>query len=258
MQFPIDFHILGKTIDSHFVFETLAFIIGFRYFLYLRKRQKDPYSDYRRALVTTMAAFGALLGSRILGILENPILLAEHSGNLLFYFSTKTVLGGFLGGLAATEITKKAIGIHYSSGDLLTYPILLALIIGRIGCFLSGIEDATHGIPSSLPWAMDLGDGIHRHPTALYEILYLCAVWMGIRLMDQFLTLIDGAKFQLFMVAYLIFRFGSEYIKPVYFWPIGLSTIQIASIAGILYYWKTLLMPWALWHPRTDWHKDNP
>lgn len=251
MQFPIDFHLFGRTIDSHFVFETLAFIIGFRYFLILRKRQKDQYTDYRRALVTTLAALGALLGSRLLGILENPEDLAKNATNLIYYFSTKTVLGGFLGGLAATEITKKIIGEKHSSGDMLTYPILLALIIGRVGCFLSGVEDATHGNPSSLPWAMDLGDGIPRHPTALYEILFLILLWTGIVLLGRRKPLVDGGKFRLFMVGYLFFRLGVEFLKPVYVLPIGLSTLQVASLGGILYYWKTILQP------RTLWLSDN-
>ena len=37
----------------------------------------------------------------------------------------------------------------------------LAAGVGRIGCFLSGLPDGTYGLPSSLPWAIDLGDEDH-------------------------------------------------------------------------------------------------
>lgn len=243
MHFPIDFYIAGNKIDSHFVFETLAFVVGFRYFLYLRRRTTDQLGDHKRVIITTMAALGALLGSRVLGVLENPEELARNAGNFIYYFSSKTVVGGFLGGLIGTEVTKKIMGEHRSSGDLLTYPILLALIIGRIGCFLSGIEDSTYGTPSTLPWAMDLGDGILRHPTALYEIVYLISIWVTIKQLEKRTQLADGSKFKLFMVAYLGFRLAVEFIKPVYVLPFGFSVIQIACIGGILYYWKTILKP---------------
>jgi hypothetical protein len=43
-----------------------------------------------------------------------------------------------------------------------------------------GVYEETYGLPSSLPWAMDLGDGIQRHPVALYEIIFLIALWLSL------------------------------------------------------------------------------
>jgi prolipoprotein diacylglyceryltransferase len=45
--------------------------------------------------------------------------------------------------------------------------------VGRIGCFLTGLADNTYGTPTGLPWGVDFGDRIHRHPTQLYEIAFL-------------------------------------------------------------------------------------
>ena len=33
--------------------------------------------------------------------------------------------------------------------------------------------DNTYGTPTSLPWAINFGDGIPRHPTQLYEVAFL-------------------------------------------------------------------------------------
>lgn len=246
MTFPIDLQIGSLKVDSHFLAETLAFFVGFRYFLFLRKRSGDTIAAENRVMITVAAAFGALLGSRLLGILDHPGILAENAGNFYFYFSAKTIVGGLLGGLVTTEIAKKLLKVEYSSGDLIAFPIMLAMMIGRIGCFLSGLEDATYGVASNLPWAVDLGDGIRRHPTALYEFAFLGLTWMGIWFLSTRRRLADGAKFKLFLASYLLFRLAIEIIKPVYIWPIGLSTIQIAALLGILYYWKVFLRPQSL------------
>jgi phosphatidylglycerol:prolipoprotein diacylglycerol transferase len=57
----------------------------------------------------------------------------------------KTVAGGSLGGLFGVEVVKNIIGEKQKSGDLFTYPIILALIIGRIGCFTTAIYEQTYG-----------------------------------------------------------------------------------------------------------------
>lgn len=50
------------------------------------------------------------------------------------------------------------------------------MIIGRIGCFLTGIYEETYGIPTDSVFGMHLGDQYLRHPVALYEIGFLIAL----------------------------------------------------------------------------------
>jgi len=85
----------------------------------------------------------------------------------------KTIVGALVFGLIAVELFKRYIGLHQSTGDLYTIPLALGIAIGRIGCFLTGLSDNTYGTPAKLPWAIDFGDGIPRHPTQLYEIILL-------------------------------------------------------------------------------------
>ena len=161
MNFPVYFGVNEFRISAHTVFEVLAFMIGFRYFLWLRKRKTDMISEPNRIWIIAGAAIGALLFSRVLGALENPAFFEPGNFSWLGLYASKTVVGGFIGGLVGVEIVKKIIGEKSSSGDLFTYPLILAIIIGRIGCFSSGLTEPTFGNPSTVFWALDLGDGIH-------------------------------------------------------------------------------------------------
>lgn len=148
-----------------------------------------------------------------------------------------------LGGLIGVELTKKQLSVTVSSGDMMVYPLILAMVVGRTGCFLAGLEDGTFGIASSLPWAINFGDGIRRHPTNLYEIIFWLMLWLALKLIEQKHRFANGARFKIFMASYLVFRLLVEFIKPDYFFSFGLSVIQLVCIAGILYYYKVFLYP---------------
>ena len=228
-------------IHLHVFFEILSYTIGFQYYLYWRKKSTDLISDSDRLWIFIGAAAGAFLGSHVLGIFEKPLppeLFIENGvqNSLLYFMDNKTVVGGFLGGLIGVELTKKMIGVTTSSGDLMTFPLLLGLIIGRIGCHLEGLEDGTFGKSTSSLFGMDLGDGIHRHPTNLYEIVFLITLWLSIVYSENRYPLSNGSRFKIFLISYLIFRFFIEFLKPVYVHPVGLSSIQLAALVGLGYY----------------------
>lgn len=230
----------------HLVFELAAFAVGYAYFQRLRVGQGDPIPEAKRVWIIIGAAAGALLGSRVLGALEDTAKLAADGWSLFIAFNNRTVVGGLLGGLVGVELTKKAIGVRTSSGDLFTYPLILGMMIGRVGCLLGGLEDNTYGTPTDLPWGIDLGDSVRRHPTNLYEILWLGVLWMLLCRVERRWTLADGARFKLFMVGYLLFRLAVEAIKPQPIIALGLSTIQWACAAGLLYYFRVWLRPRSL------------
>lgn len=219
---------------AHRLFELLAFLLGYRLYVWLRARSQDRIGDEHRLWIFVGAAAGAWLGSHLLGILENPDRLGQFSW--IQVLTDKTIVGGLLGGLIGVELTKKQLGVTASSGDLMTYPLLLGLGIGRFGCHLAGLNDGTHGNPTALPWGIDFGDGIPRHPVNLYEILFLSLLALVIFLLEKRQPFADGARFKFFMISYLLWRFFIEFWKPVWVFSFGLSTIQIAATAGLCYY----------------------
>jgi prolipoprotein diacylglyceryltransferase len=233
----------------HLLFEVAAFAVGYQYYAFLRKGQGDRIVDEKRMWIIIGAAVGALLGSRVLGALEDPAKLAWGWKALFIAFNNRTIVGGLLGGLIGVEVTKVILGVKQRSGDLFVFPIILGMIIGRIGCMLGGLEDNTYGVRTDLPWGLDLGDGVRRHPTNLYEMLWLGIVWLLIIAIERRWNMKPGARFMIFMVLYLEFRFCIEFIKPAQPVLWGLTTIQIAAELGVLYYWKAWTEPRSLLMP---------
>lgn len=243
MQFPVTVEIGSLKILLHAILEPLGMFIGFRYFLYLRKRKSDTIETGQRIWIIIGAIFGALIGSRLLGGFENPSAVFNANNPILYIYQQKTVAGGFLGGLFAVELVKKLINEKKSSGDLFTFPMILALIIGRLGCFSMGIYEETYGLKTSFFTGMNLGDGFNRHPVTLYEIGFLIFLWLGIVQLEKKFALADGGRFKIFMMAYLFFRLMLDFIKPHYTFSVGLSTIQLACMAGLIYYGAYILKP---------------
>ena len=225
--------------NVHLILEYLAFIVGFRYYVFLRKRSTDEISSNNRLSIIIGATLGALVGSRIIGFSEYPFI--NYSENTwIDLLNAKSIMGGLFGGLLGVEITKKIIGEKRSSGDLFTFPIILGIFIGRIGCFLSGTNEFTYGKETASIFGMDLGDGLLRHPIALYELIFLVLLTIVLKLIQKKKILKSGELFQWFMIAYFSFRFFIEFLKPNEFFILGLSSVQILCIVCLIYYYKTI------------------
>lgn len=235
MTFPFDIQFGFIYIPIHLLFEFLAFIIAYKYYQHLRKREGDEMDDDKRFSIIVGAAAGALIGARLLGTLEH-LDLFFNPPSILYYYSSKTIVGAIIGGIIGVEITKKIITYTKPTGDLFTLPLILGIIIGRIGCFLTGVSDSTVGIASNMPWAFDQGDGIARHPTALYEIVFLGILFFILHYWSKHKNFPNGSLFKIGIASYLLFRFFIEFIKPVEKIFLGLSVIQIASLIFALYY----------------------
>ena len=236
LHFPYKIYIGHTPLLLHGIFEFIGVFVAYRYYLLLRKKRGDTIQTSNRVSVIIAAALGAVIGSRGVGSLENLPAWLSASSSWVYFLGNKTLVGGLLGGLAGVELMKKIIGEKQPTGDLFTFPIILGMIIGRIGCFSAGIYEETYGVPSRLPWAMDLGDGIPRHPVTLYEILFLLLLWMALLWIKKNYVLQTGALFKFFLIAYLTFRFCLDLIKPGWRYFLGLGTIQLACVAGLLYY----------------------
>ncbi len=238
MTFPFQFQLFGNNYYWHFIFETLSFFIGIRFYYFQRKKIQDPISDTNRLIIQIGAMIGALLGSRIIALFENPSEIPHQT--LLIFYQNKTVAGGFLGGLFGVETVKKIIGVKIASGDIYVIPIIIALFIGRMGCFSMGIAEPTFGNTTTFFTGMNLGDGLKRHPVALYEMGFMVVLLILFQYLKN-KSLINGDRFKLFMVLYFLYRFSVEFIKPYHPLYLHLSSIQWSSLFIFGYYWKFLL-----------------
>jgi phosphatidylglycerol:prolipoprotein diacylglycerol transferase len=236
VSFPIYLRLGHIGVDLHILFETLAYVVGFQLYRRLRQSFGDPISLDNRWWIIAMAAVGAALGSKLLGWMEQAPETVHEWRNPAYLISGKSIVGGLVGGWMAVEWIKRRLGITVSTGDLLAVPLSLGIAIGRIGCFLAGLPDQTYGIATTLPWGVDFGDGVLRHPTQLYEMAFLLAfslvLWMFLRQPRR-----NGDVFKLFMAGYIGWRFLVDFLKPE-FRVLGLSMIQWTCLMVSVYCWR--------------------
>ena len=142
------------------------------------------------------------------------------AGTLNLWFSGvpgigRSIVGALAGAIVAIETFKWLRGIGGSTGLIFVPAFATSVTIGRWGCFLSGLEDNTYGMPTSLPWGYDFGDGMFRHPVQLYESFAMAAFLLTT------LVLIGSRNrffmrngFYLMVLFYAGQRFVWEFLKP--------------------------------------------
>jgi prolipoprotein diacylglyceryltransferase len=225
----------------HTLLELVAYGVAGR--LYWRVADREPRpAPADRWFLFACVVFGAAVGSKLLHVFEHlPALRAQP--DLMPWLAGKSVLGGFLGGTLGTELAKRQIGWTRATGDAWVLPLTVGLALGRVGCQLSGTWDQTYGNPTTLPWGWDHGDGVLRHPVALYESLTVIALYALLR---HRWRAHPGARFAAFLFGYCLWRFGAEFLKPPY-GPLApgtlpsalygeLTALQWAALVGAAWY----------------------
>ena len=253
MTFPVSFDLFGHRVLAHTVLEVIAYATGARLYWHARRGARTPLLPAEQNLwVLTGAIVGAAVGSKVLAWAESPLDYWSVRATPAAWLGGKTIVGGLLGGWIGVEVAKRRLAVTRRTGDAFVFPLLLGIAIGRVGCFLTGLPDHTYGLPSSLPWAVNFGDGVPRHPTQLYEILFL--LLLGLVLLPLRRGSNDGRLFRVFVAAYLAWRFFIDFLKPRFDCYAGLSAIQWASLAGAavcLWQWRRIPAVKGANHDRT-------
>ena len=148
----------------------------------------------------------------------------------------KTITTGLIGAYLTVELTKLALGVRVKTGDAFALPLALALAVGRWGCFFNG---CCYGTTTTLPWGVNFGDGLPRHPTQLYESLFHLLM-AGILLILAARGSIPGHRLKLYLIAYAAYRFTTEFVRPEPSVALGLTFYQWACLvlaAGLSVQW---------------------
>lgn len=226
---PILFVIDGLRVPSYTVFSLMGFGVGIAVFLFESRRR--GFLD--RAFLVLLAAgtIGGTIGSMLPLWAYHLWLSRTQPLAVSQILSGRTVVGGLIGGWIVIEAAKKVLKIDHKTGDAFAPAIALGLAIGRIGCLLNG---CCYGIASTLPWAVDFGDGILRHPTQIYSALFDLGLFIFLWISRKRITK-EGDLFKRFLYLFCIFRFAIEFIRvsPRVF--LGLSGFQWATLAIIVY-----------------------
>jgi prolipoprotein diacylglyceryltransferase len=193
----------------HAAFDSLAWLAAGVATLWLTRggRVAFPVPEPLRLGYLAALTLGAGAGAYLSGTAN--LLLSGQAG------IARSIEGAVAGALVAIELYKRATGIRTRTGARFALPFAVGVAVGRIGCFLSGLEDFTHGTPTTLPWGHDFGDGIARHPVQLYEsaamALFATAYLARILKGDRF-VIANG--FYLAVGYYGAQRFVWEFFKP--------------------------------------------
>jgi phosphatidylglycerol:prolipoprotein diacylglycerol transferase len=245
VQFPAYIELFGLRLHPHPVFELSAYALSFTVYALTKRRFPRANAGETAGLwIAAGAMTGALIGAVVLNWLEwlgapKDLLQTAADDHTHVLPVGKTVAGGLLGGWIGVELVKKLRGIRHSTGDAYVLPLALGMALGRVGCFLTGLADHTYGVASDLPWAVDFGDGIPRHPCQLYDIAFLLLAagmllsWYA-RARKRAPGPPNGLLFRCFFAAYFLWRFAVEFIKPRHTQLGPLSAIQIASLLGAI------------------------
>ncbi|MEA3003550.1 MAG: phosphatidylglycerol---prolipoprotein diacylglyceryl transferase [Sphingomonadales bacterium] len=173
-------------------------------------------------------AGGAIAGAWAFGSLNTGLAAVPHPSH--------SIAGALAGAIVAVELYKLARGIKGSTGAIWVGPLALGIAIGRWGCFFAGLPDETYGVPTSLPWGVDLGNGVPRHPVQLYESLAMLA-FLAVYLiaLARRAAWTRTRAFYVFIAFYAAQRFLWEFLKP-YPRVLGpLDIFQLLALAMIAY-----------------------
>ena len=213
----------------HAIFDIAAWLAAGSALWWLSRRRNLQFPSQSFELPYLAAlVFGSAIGAYLFGTLN---LWLSGEGGI-----ARSVEGALAGGIVSIELYKWLNGITLRTGARFALPLAVGIAIGRIGCYLAGLDDFTYGTPTLLPWGHDFGDGILRHPVQLYESLamaafaafYIAAVF---RRDDYVIT--NG--FYLALAWYGLQRFLWEFWKP-YGAVIGsLTLFHLLSLFVLLY-----------------------
>jgi len=183
------------------------------------------------------------------------VLFATLGGGIgsIFYHS---IIGVMIGFIAFFELGKILLQVKIETDYVITFYFVIMLLIGRIGCLLSG---CCFGSLTSVPWSIsypsgtlpyrlhfltDKIDATHSHslsihPIQIYEILFLL-----IFIFIAYIHLSASKKrcniLYIFVPSYMVFRFLIEFIRDInhVWWGslniFGLSYFQISLIVCLV------------------------
>lgn len=169
---------------------------------------------------------GAMLGAKFVFLLIDPLAPMRLSD---FLDGGKTILGGLMGGYFGVELAKWTLQLKVKTGDSYAVPVAASIAIGRLGCFVAG---CCYGTPTSLPWGVDFGDGVPRHPTQLYEAVFhgsMAFLLAKLRREGRY----PRQLMKLYIISYLAYRFMTEFIRPERRVFEGLTGYQLVALAMI-------------------------
>jgi phosphatidylglycerol:prolipoprotein diacylglycerol transferase len=191
-------------------------------------RERSQRRDYW--ILQSITIFGALLGAKIsvlMGDQHWPFRPVEDWSAILT--SGRSITGALICGFLFAELAKPLLNYTMPPNDRFAAVLPFSIAIGRIGCTLSG---CCVGAPTDSRFSITYSDGIHRHPTQIYEFLFHLTVGIAFVYMVR-KKILFGRLFALYLIIYGIFRAFTEELRATPKDWFGFSAYQWLSLLMI-------------------------
>jgi phosphatidylglycerol---prolipoprotein diacylglyceryl transferase len=248
-MYPYLYQSENISIGSYGLMLAVAYLCG-RYLFIRRLEQRIGKANNNELLIILLLVSG-VIGAKLMYLLKNvsfATLTTDSAIDPSGFSSQGALLAAFLVLVFYAKFNQLKLATLL---DAAAPAAILAYLIARIGCLLSG--DDCWGTDSTLPWAMSFPDGIAPttngqsvHPVPLYEILSSLAILMFLNKYETrkcrnyeifiwLLTLWGGARF--------LVEFVSNNPTKIYF----MSGSQFGALlmlfvgSAILIYWNFIL-----------------
>lgn len=180
-----------------------------------------------RLAVLSGAVVGGALGAKVPWLVMDPAGLVDGS---VWMNDGRTITFGLVGGYLGVEVAKLAMGVKAKTGDGFALPLAASIAVGRLGCFWAG---CCFGSATDVPWAVDFGDGLTRHPAQLYEALFHGSAVVVLYQLGK-RNAFPRQRIKLYFLSYFTYRFFTEWLRPEPKLALDLTLYQWTSLAFIV------------------------
>ena len=191
--------------------------------------------------------------SRLLHVIDRWGYYSQYPGEIVGAGGL-TAYGAILGAALGIWIYSRFSNFKFGYFvDLVAPAIILAQIIGRIGCLING---CCYGVETSLPWGIiythpnsSASLGIAVHPTQIYETIWNLIVFgVLLKLRGRFKP--DGSLFLIYLSLYSLWRVSTGFLRGGTPFIFGLQQAHVIAII-------TLAVTISLLALRTRWVKTE-
>jgi len=171
---------------------------------------RDPRLRRQYYLLQGITLLGALVGAKLsvlFGDYHWPWVPVSDWRAVLW--SGRSITGALIFGFLFAEIAKPMLGYTMPPNDRFAAVLPFTIAIGRVGCLTAG---CCGGLPCDGWYGLAGADGITRYPTQAFEIIFQVGMGLLFVLLIR-RRLLFGRLFSLYLIAYGLFRFLTEFVR---------------------------------------------
>lgn len=200
--------------------------------LFKKEEHTDDFILYSLISSILTARLFYIIFYNLNSYLSNPLEI------LKFWHGGMSIHGGILGGILGIYLFSKKYNYSFLKlTDIITLPLSLGLVFGRIANFINA---ELYGRITSVSWAVKFPNAEgYRHPSQLYESLKNLIIFL-VLFSKAKKTFKTGELTSIFLILYSILRFFVEFVREPEHYFLGLTMGQFLSIPtfiiGIILY----------------------